>query len=226
MYILLFLFSCLFAEQVSYFVPPENWEIAQPKHVSAYVQVGFVGQGSTDFRPSINLAIEEVENPLKEYLKAVKKIHLAQANTQWRDLGKFPMAGGQGQLTEITSPSPWGEIKMLQAILIKDHIAYILTGAVLKQDFPKLQNEILKSFKTLAIAPDLWTPIQDSAKRQEVQKAFASLGKFLPEADLDAERERQWGLVQKIASDHVAEMGSHWQYLFLKEGHAKVYSAK
>ena len=158
-----------------HFFPPENWEIAQPKHLAPCVQVGFVFQSGTDYRPSINLAMEEIDDTnLKEYIKAVKKIHQAQPNTQWRDLGKFPMAGGIGRLTEITSQSPWGELKMLQAILVEDNTAYILTGSVLKQDFPRFQNEILKSFKTLNLVPDLWTPISDGQTRNQIKETFTS----------------------------------------------------
>ena len=131
------------AAEICTFLPPAGWEIAQPKNLSHHVQVGFLGKGSTDFRPSINIAFEDVDVPLKEYVKAVKKIQTAQPKTQWTDLGKFPMKAGTGRLTEITTSTPWGEIKMLQALFVKHGKAYILTGAVLKQDLPKFQAELL-----------------------------------------------------------------------------------
>lgn len=211
---------------ICYFLPPQSWEIAQPKHLSAHVQVGFIGKGSTDFRPSINLAFEAVDDvKMKEYLKAVKELHLAQPNTKWRDLGKFPMQAGDGRLTEITTTSPWGEVKMLQAILIKEGMAYILTSAVLKSDLQKFQTDILKSFRSLSLAPDFFSPIKDDQKRLELKNLFSSLGHFIGEEERSSEQEKQWGLLQKKISEDAPHMGSHWHYLVLKEGYAKIYSS-
>ncbi len=211
---------------VCYFLPPQNWEIAQPKHLSAHVQVGFIGKGSTDFRPSINLAFEQVDDvTMKEYLKAVKELHLAQPNTKWRDLGKFPTQAGEGRLTEISTGSPWGEVKMLQGIVIKEGTAYILTSAVLKPDLQKFQADILKSFRSLSLAPDFFSPIKDDQKRLELKGLFTSLGHFIGDEELAAEQKKQWELLQKKLSEDAAYMGSHWHYLVLKEGYAKIYSS-
>lgn len=210
---------------VCYFHPPANWEIAQPKHLSPHVQIGFIGKGSTQFRPSINLAFEEVEDvSLKEYLKAVKELHLAQTNTKWRDLGKFPMQAGEGRLTEITSVSAWGEVKMLQAIVLKENIAYILTAAVVKPDLPKFQAEILKSFQSLNLVPDLFSPIKNDQKRLELRDLFSSLGHF-SNGETPEEQQKQWELLQKRIAEDASYMGNHWQFLVLKEGHERIYSS-
>lgn len=212
------------AAEICTFLPPAGWEIAQPKNLSHHVQVGFLGKGSGDFRPSINIAFEEVDVPLKEYVKAVKKIQTAQPNTQWRDLGKFPMKAGTGRLTEITTTTPWGEIKMLQALFVKNGMAYILTGAVLKQDLPKFQAELLNSFRSLVLVPHLFTPLPENSQTAEFRKLFSSLGHFSPEEDMERAQKQQWDTLQK-AVQGVSEMGPYWDYLVLKEGHAKIYSS-
>jgi hypothetical protein len=203
----------------SFFIPPSGWEIAQPKQLSAHVQVGFVGKGAADFRPSINIAFEDTDASLKEYVKAVKKIQTAQPNTQWRDLGKFPMKAGEGRLIEMTNPSSWGEVKILQALFIKDHKAYILTGAVLREEFSKFHGEFLKAFQSLTLTPDLFAPISDPKKKAELLDQFASLNLSTGE-----EAQKQWDGWQKAVLNAPPELGQYWQFLALKEGRDKIYS--
>lgn len=197
------------------FVPPSGWEIAQLKNPSPHVKIGFIGKGTGEFRPSINLAEEEVDVPLKEYVKAVKELQLADPTTKWRDLGKFQMQGGTGRLTEMTSISPWGEIKILQALFVAEDKAYILTAAVLKEDLPKFQSELLKSFRSLIVAEELWTPIADILKQAEFQTFFASLG--------GPDKEDEWKKLQAQVVSHKA-LGPYWQFLALQEGRARIYS--
>lgn len=208
-------------ESVCYFIPPSGWEIAQIDKLSPYVQIGFVGKGTSLFRPSINLALEDVDTPLKEYVKAVKQIHLSEPNTKWRDLGKFPMNGGEGRLTEITSLSPLGEVKILQAIYVKDQTAYILSAAVLKEDLLKIQSQLLKSFQSLRIVPDLFASLPEAKKQAELHDLFATLGNSLS----DEERQKQLERCQKALAAKFPEMGEHWQFLALKEGYKKTYSS-
>lgn len=210
--------------EICTFLPPAGWEIAQPKNLSQHVQVGFLGKGSGDFRPSINIAFEEVDVSLKEYVKAVRKIQTSQPNTQWRDLGKFPMKAGTGRLTEITTTTPWGEIKMLQALFVKNGKAYILTGAVLKQDLPKFQTDLLNSFRSLTLVPHLFATLPENPQAAELRKLFASLGSISSEEDPERAQKQQWDSLQK-AVQGVGEMGPYWDYLVLKEGHAKIYSS-
>lgn len=198
------------------FLPPTDWEIAHLKTPSPHVLIGFLGKGSTEFRPSINLAVEEVDVSLKEYVKAVKEIHLENPKAKWRDLGKFPMKAGDGRLVEITNSSPWGEMKVFQAMIVKDAKAYILTAAVLKQDLPKYQATILDSFRSADVVPDLWTSIVDTQKREELIGLFATLGQS---GDAEGEKRR---LQQGV--DSQAQLGPYWQFLVLKDGLAKIHS--
>ena len=223
---LLLFFPFFLYSSVCYFTPPADWECCQPKNMSPHVQVGFVGKGSTEFRPSINLAVEEVDVSLKAYLKAVKQIHLSQGNATWRDLGTFKLAAGEGRLTEISSPSVCGEVKMLQAIFIRDHKAYILTAAALKKDLPHLQEVILKSLSSLSIVSDLWAPLPEKAQRRQLQDFFSSVHARPSDVAADDWSAMQWARLQKIVEQEGSSMGSHWQFLVLKDGYAEIYSHK
>lgn len=144
------IFSIAYAQN-GHFTPPSGWEVAQLKKPTPEIKVCYVGKGSSDFRPSINFATEEVDVPLKEYVKAVKEIQKGDPKIKWRDLGKFPMKGGVGHLIEMTQANPRGEIKILQAYLVVDQMAYILTASVAKEELSKFQGEILKSFASLTV---------------------------------------------------------------------------
>jgi hypothetical protein len=206
----------LLASLICLFQPPPSWEIAHLKKPTPEVLVGFLAKESSSlsFRPSINLAIEEIDGTLKEYVKAVKEIHLAEPKTQWRDLGKFTTKAGEGRLTEISKPSPFGEMKIFQTMVVKENKAYILTAAVLKEDLSKLRPAILESFKSLDLVPDLWAPIADSSSKKEMQDLFASLNQT---GDLKTQKRK----LQQHIEAH-ADLGPYWQFLALKEGFSKL----
>lgn len=207
------------------FTPPEGWQCARPRNASPYVQVGYVGKGTTAFHPSINLATEEIDVPLKEYLKAVKEVHLRERNTTWRDLGKFNMQAGEGRLTEITSNGMWGEVKTYQAIYVEGTTAYILTAALQKKDISTLQKEIFQAFRSFSLLPDLTTPLSDGRK-DHYAELLIPLGQFTPEEPTASQQKRQWDKFQKAITNDFPEMGSHWQFLALQEGYAKIYPPK
>ncbi len=206
--------SLLFGGEFCFFIPPAGWEIAHLKNPSPYVKIGFLGKGSKDFRPSINLAVEEVDVSLKQYVKAVKEIQKGDPSVKWRDLGAISTEAGKGQLIEMCSPSPFGELKVLQAILVQKEKAYILTAAVLKEDFSKIQADLFKSFQSLTLAPDLWTPI----KNEDLQKKIKHHLTFL---DTSEKRVKEWEQF-KNQVESLSELGPYWQFLALQEANSKI----
>lgn len=216
----LLLATSLFSGQICYFIPPEKWEIAQPKSDLGHLQIGFVNTSYRTFPPRISLATEEdAGTSVKEYVKAVKELQGTDpAIKEWRDLGALKMQGGSGHLIEMQSSSSLGDIKILQAILIKNETAYILTASALKKDFPSIQSQILKTFQSLTLIPDLLAPIKDLGKKEELKKIFASLGK-------SAEAKTELQNLQKSLKSY-ADLGAYWEFLALKEGADRIQAAK
>lgn len=206
-------------EPIPLFDPPAGWECAFPDNLSPCIQVGFLGKGSTPFRPSINLAVEEVDVNLKQYLKAVKEIHLADKGTVWRDLGKFKTRSGEGRLLELSANSPLGPIKMLQMITIVGKTAYILTGAAIKDDFLKFQEVFMKTFQSLSLAKDLFNPLPEE-KKKRFEHFFSDLGQSVAD---EAQKQAKWNDLQKMVVQEAPEMGNYWQILVLKTGREKLY---
>ena len=200
------------------FSPPSGWEMAPLKTPSPYVLIRFVGQGATPFRPSMNLAIEEVDITLKEYVKAVQQIHQADPKMRWRDLGPLAMQAGEGRLIELSSSSPYGEMKILQAFFIQENKAYILSTAVLKEEFAQFQWDILKAFRSVHLVPDLGCSIADPAERIEFQDLVASLSSV---GHREEERQKLVRQLMRHVETH-SQLGAYWQYLALQEGLAKI----
>lgn len=195
------------------FQPPEGWQAARPQGLSPFIQVGFVGEGKTAYRPSINLAIEETDASLKEYVKAVKGIQTSQPHTRWLDLGSFQTKAALGRLIEIDAETPLGPSKLLQAIVLAEGHAYVLTAACLQEEFNTFRAQILNALHSLSLVPDLFAAVEDTALRERVREKAEAI------AD-PAELEE---LQNFLAKPEYAHLGSHWQFLVLNEGAKRLY---
>jgi hypothetical protein len=201
------------------FHPPSGWECAFPENRSPCIQIGFLGKGSGSFRPSLNLAIEEIDKTLAQYVKAVKEIHLAEKGVVWRDLGKFMTLSGEGRLTEIEKTSPFGSIKIQQMIFVSGERAYILTGAAMKSDFLTIQETFLKTFQSLQLTSNLFSPLP-LEKKKKFERFFSEVAG--PQMG-KSEKEDKWSDLQKLVSEEASHMGTYWQFLVLRAGREKIY---
>jgi hypothetical protein len=188
-----------------FFLPPSEWSAAQPKELSPYVKVGFVGKGSSNFHPSINLSSEKtVRCTLPEYIKSVKAIHLSQPGTSWRDLGPLKMKAGTGRLIEVRT----ADRVLLQAIYLADEMAYILTSAVSIKDFLSMQQEILASFKSFDLVNDLWSLLKEAKIRDQILSLIEA---------------KEWKNLRQLIEKETSSMGKYWQFLALQEAYGKMY---
>ena len=215
----LILFPIFTFAEICVFTPPSEWERVLPKSDNPYIQAYFVGKGGAIFQPNLNLAIEMVDVPLKEYLKDVREIHELEMKVQWRDLGPFTFRAGKGRLTEITSPSSLGEIKTLQGILVQGGYAYILTGAAAKDEFSKFQIQFLSSIRSLTLTSDLFSMISDETLKSALLQTFDQYN-HLSSSD---ERQKEWDHLQKMISKDYSSLGSYWAQLMLKEGYQRIF---
>jgi len=186
------------------FLPPSGWQAVQPKEFSSHAKIGFVGESTGPYRPSIHLTSEKVDCTLKAYLKAVKEIHLSQPNTVWRDLGCLEMKAGTGQLTESRTP----KMSILQAIYLSDGVAYILTAAVSREDFLSKQKEIIAAFKSFDLSQDLWSAIKEEELRVGILSAIEA---------------KEWKKARQLIEKANSSMGEYWQFLALQEAYGKIY---
>ncbi|MGD0664649.1 MAG: hypothetical protein ABSA17_02825 [Rhabdochlamydiaceae bacterium] len=170
-----FFFLCLcvislHASETCFFIPPKNWEIANPEILAPRVHICFLGKSSKGLAPSINLASEKVDISLDAYIEEVRKIHAADPNSRWRDLGKYKTLLGEGRLTELETHAETGIVRMVQLIVIKDHVAYILTAGALKEEFPKYYKLFDQTLRSLQSSKDLIESYSSKESRQKLSK--------------------------------------------------------
>jgi len=138
-----------------YFIPPSTWEQVDPKLLSPTVIIGYVDKSKTGFLPSINLAKENVNVSLSNYLLEVKKLYQKNKNNRWRDLGYIVTKAGKARLTEIDTKNKWGEVRILQLIFMKNSTVYVLTSSALKKDFHQFYPIIQKSLLSFDLSDNL-----------------------------------------------------------------------
>jgi hypothetical protein len=130
--------------------PPTGWRAADETMLTSRVKAMVIGKGRYDYPPSINLATEEFQGTLKDYMKIVKKINASQGSA-WKDLGKISTDAGVGSLSQIDIETNWGPVRMMHLILVHSGQAFIVTAAAIKEEFPDFYKDFFNAFISLKI---------------------------------------------------------------------------
>ena len=216
-----------------FFLPPKNWEIADPRSLSPRVKIAFIKNTGKGLCPSINLAVEQTQVSLSDYLKAVKAIHEQDRNNRWRALGKVRTAAGLAQLTEIDSSSEWGSVRLLQLILLKSGTAYVLTAAALKEEFSDFYKEFQSAFRSLTLSTDLLSNVPQLERRETLRAKQKQLIEGALSSAKDTKtllndplfQKEQWLPFQDTIISNFSDMGAFWQILLLKDTQEKMLAS-
>ncbi|MFQ5441055.1 MAG: hypothetical protein ACE5DL_06295 [Nitrosopumilaceae archaeon] len=73
-------------EKIAFFIPPEKWEVVNPKGYPSYVVISFVKKEITICRPTLNLATEKTSLTLEQYVNEAKKIHTKDPDASYKIL--------------------------------------------------------------------------------------------------------------------------------------------
>lgn len=125
-----------------------------PDKLPPQVKVMAVGKGKEDFPPSINLGYDTSNEPLKSYLKKIKKLNKADG-VQTKDLGMVKTGAGSAALLQIDGKTKWGDERQLQALYLHDGKVWILTCSALKKEFSSYYKTFFDAIKSLSINPPL-----------------------------------------------------------------------
>lgn len=215
--IILFLFFITFIysnDTICYFTPPNGWKTADPTTYPSYVKIGFIGEQDKFFRPSINLAVEEIEISEKEYLNAVKKLHKQNIQSQFQKIGTIQTKAGKAHLFEDTVKTKYGETKILQSIFVSKDRAYILTGSTLKDKYLEGYKVLLSSFRSLFLTEDLFSSISNEVEKNTLKTAF------------DQVTEKEFKSFQTLVEKKHENMGLYWQILVLERAYKKALAQK
>lgn len=220
-FFLIFLHATLGHTYYYFFIPPKDWKCVDPKHLSPSVEICFLGKSSTPFKPSINIATEEISIPLSEYIQTVKKIHTRDKGTTCKELGKIGTKAGIAILLELNTKTKFGPIKLLQAILEHEKKAFILTAAMKTEDFLSMSSIFLQVFQSFLITDNLIEPIPSEEKKNMLRQSLQNLSK-----GPITKKQKAWKEFQKWLIKEYEEMGGFWQVIQLKEAYFALFSEK
>jgi hypothetical protein len=207
------LFSVHCFSNICYFVPPNNWQSSDPKKLSKYVSIGFVGKSKSPFKPSINLASEKTDATLKEYIKAIKNSYKNDKNATVREIGKLHTEIDEDTvLLEISKKSSFGDICLLQSVTKKNDDIFVLTGAVLKEELLKYKDDFFKAFKSIKITDNLIGELKENSQIETLKQQF----KDLKEKKLSIKN------LEKHIEENYSDLGSYWKILVLKQAYETI----
>ena len=115
------------------------------------VQMIAISPTKTKFTPSINIASEETEQSLQDYIDTAKLYHENEPDTHVTKMGQIPTKVGQAQLLQIDRQSDFGPVRFLQAAVIVDQTAYVVTATCLRDDFASYCSTFFDSIKSFDI---------------------------------------------------------------------------
>ncbi|NGX39306.1 MAG: hypothetical protein KR126chlam1_00632 [Chlamydiae bacterium] len=191
-----------FASSHALFTPPEGWKQADPKSVTKRTIIAFLHTKKSGFCPSINLTKEIVKLPIDAYLKIVQKKSQARKRS-WKHLGQIETKGGMAELIEIEVQTRFGPARLLQAILLKDNVAHILTAGALKKQFGKYLPQFETTLRSLSVSEDLFSLVTEE-KRTALTSAWKKKQEYVESKELE----------EMVAE--CAHLGIVWQTLMLK----------
>jgi hypothetical protein len=123
----------------------------------------------------LNLATEEVDLCIEDYLRVIQRLHEKEPGNRWRSLGKITTSAGDAHLTEIDTKTQWGPVRMLQMVLLRDKTAYILTAAALKSEVGQYYKSFQEAFHSFALTKNLLNALPQDPLKERIEEFYKSL---------------------------------------------------
>ncbi len=132
------------------FTPPKGWEVLSPSNTPEGITLLARSKPKALFASTINLAMEETSLSLEEYLEEVAKIHCGPSK-HLSPLGLMQTSAGTMHIFQIDEKMAWADLRILQAILVKDSVAYVVTATTEESEFASVITPLLDSIKSFSI---------------------------------------------------------------------------
>jgi hypothetical protein len=230
-------------EEIVFFTPPSGWLQGDPTHLPPCVKVMVVGPNASTLPPSMNLSYEPYQGTLKQYLKMVKNMNIADGN-DWKDLGSIKTESGTANLSQVDVKSQWGILRRMEIILIKNGYVYILTACALKDEFSRYYADFFTSMRSITIVKDAYEMVPDKKQRTQLKTDADKLIKEwqalidlkhkenlqmnpqeLREAVFDSENFQKniWRPFNEMLAQKYAQMKPEWHSLFIQKLKDKLF---
>lgn len=133
-------------------IPPKGWNrIVDKEQLPAKIDAVYIGAGKGGFTPSINIATEKTTLNPTEYVALARRYHETQSETRCDSLGKLETKAGAAELLQIDRNTQWGGVRFIQATLVRNGIAYVLTATCLSSEFSNLATCYFQAIQSFAI---------------------------------------------------------------------------
>lgn len=238
-----------FAEEESscFFTAPSGWQYVDTSSLPQTIKLFVRGKSESEVPPTLNLAVESTSLDLEHYLTAARNAYCSTGYAQWCQLGTIDTESGECRLTQIEQETEWGIVKIMQAIMVRNHTAYVLSASALKAEFPNYYEEFFQSIQSFTIKENPLEMVKADDKRLALESAcqrlkahwFASFDKSrLAKPDLPEEtvaivafeqpqfQEAFWRPFQQMICESYEEMGTDWQSLVLNQMHEELLRAR
>lgn len=147
--------SCLFSNTFYKLEGPQGWEcISDPTQLPAKVKIVYIGSGKWQLTPSINLACESSPLTLPQYIEEAKAYHEKTADTKATKLGPIMTKAGEAQLLQVDRKTGWGQVRFIQAALMSDQNAYVITATCLQEDFGRVSRAFFQTIQSFALCSE------------------------------------------------------------------------
>ena len=155
----------------------------------------------------------------------------------WKDLGSIRTLAGPASLSQVDTVSPWGPLRHMHVILIKNGVLYILTACAPREEFSMYYKDFCRSFRSLRVLSDAFdfirvpqqkTMLKNSA--DVVMKKWIKLvNQPTPPSNLSKSdrfaaafngenfQKETWNPFVEMTQQKFGDLGSQWLELFLKQ---------
>lgn len=141
----------LFANEPSITVP-KGWScVKDTSQLPQKIVVVYVGPSKNQFTPSINIACENTDLSCEKYIELAKKYHESTGDARCKFMGSIATQAGSASILQIDRSTQWGNIRFMQAILIRSNVAYVVTTTCLQEEFAALSSQFLRSIQSFTI---------------------------------------------------------------------------
>lgn len=133
---------------------PNNWQgIDDKTQLPEKLDVVFIGPGTGSLTPTINIAQEITSKTQPEYIEEILAYHRSDEKTLTSSVfTQIAATNGSFTIIKTEKSSSWGKVFCLQAVIILNHCAYILTSTTTLDDYPTVSLIFLKTVSSFQLS--------------------------------------------------------------------------
>lgn len=140
-------------ENFSFSLPCSWQQITEKTEIPEKLEAVCIGPGGYNLTPTVTVAYEQTQLTSKEYLDEILSYHSQEENSIHCTLfTTIESQEGPFNVLKVEKITNFGEVALLQAVLIKKNSVYIFTGTSLKEHVEILSKTFVQCVNTFKVA--------------------------------------------------------------------------